>query len=393
MEERQAFNAKVAAKTQGNRYQDMAFRVNRNDALSRYHSAFDTAAKFLYLAARAYDYETNLSHDDPASAVGLLTDIVRQRTLGQFLDGQPVAGRGGLADIAARLAVNFSVLKTQMGLNNPQSEAGRFSLRSELFRIKRGETPDEQARQDAIWRETLENAREDNLWSLPEFRKYCRPFAAQGAEPEPGLVIDFTSNVVAGKNFFGHPLSGGHHAYDASNYATKVRSVGLWFENYDSASLSLTPRAYLVPVGMDVMLVPDSTDLDTREWTVLDQKIPVPLPLGRSNLTDADWIPAVNGVDGSMIEVRRYSSFRAYHDSGYWDESQMTFDSRLVGRSVWNTRWLLIIPGQSFLADPDEGLDAFIHGKPVPGDETGGRDGNGVKDIKLYFQTYAISGN
>jgi len=59
----------------------------------------------------------------------------------------------------------------------------------------------------------------------------------------------------------------------------------------------------------------------------------------------------------------------------------MTFDSRLVGRSVWNTRWLLIIPGQNLLYDPDEGIETFIHGAPIPGSDE--RTGNGVTDIKL----------
>jgi hypothetical protein len=70
----------------------------------------------------------------------------------------------------------------------------------------------------------------------------------------------------------------------------------------------------------------------------------------------------------------------------------MTFDSRLVGRSVWNTRWLLIIPGRSLLADPDEGLERFIHGPEVIGGN-GDRTENGISDIKLFFHTYAYSGN
>jgi hypothetical protein len=70
----------------------------------------------------------------------------------------------------------------------------------------------------------------------------------------------------------------------------------------------------------------------------------------------------------------------------------MTFDSRLVGRSVWNTRWLLIIPGQALLYDPDEGLDTFIDGPEVIGG-LGERTGYGISDIKLFFHTYAYSGN
>ena len=394
MEERKAFNAKIAAKTQGKRYMDMAFRMNLNGALSKYRSMFDLASRYSYLAAKAYDYETNLSDRDPASAKPLLTDIVKKRTLGQYQDGQYVVGRGGLGDILVRMKANFDSLKGQMGFNNPQTETGRFSLRHELFRIKEGEngvsaidekemTPEEienkykRIKNDYDWRSMLKKCRVDDLWAVPEFRKFCRPFTDEAAGKQPGLVIEFTSNVIFGKNFFGHPLGGGDHAYDPTNFATKVRSVGLWFDGYDNSQLSETPRAYLIPAGMDVMLVPDSTDLDAREWTVVDQRLPVPMPVGDSDLNSPDWIPSLDGLDGSMVEIRRYSSFRAYHDSGYFNANEMSHDSRLIGRSVWNSHWVLIIPGGTFHYDTDFGLETFI---------------NTVTDIKLFFQTYAISG-
>ena len=82
MEERTAFNKRVAAQTQQNRYQDMTFRVSRNAALEKYRSAFDLAARYAYLAGTAYDYDTNLGWDDAGSPAEILTDIVRQRTIG-----------------------------------------------------------------------------------------------------------------------------------------------------------------------------------------------------------------------------------------------------------------------------------------------------------------------
>ena len=57
--------------------------------------------------------------------------------------------------------------------------------------------------------------------------------------------------------------------------------------------------------------------------------------------------------------------------------SQYT-NSRLIGRSVWNSQWKIVIPGTSLLNDPNDGLDRFIRT---------------VKDVKLYFQTYSYSGN
>ncbi|MGJ8649123.1 MAG: hypothetical protein ACSHX4_02075 [Opitutaceae bacterium] len=379
LDEREAYNKRVAELVQRNRYQDMTFRVSRNAALQRYHEAFDLAARYTYLAAKAYDYETNLHPDDAGSAQGILSNIVGARGLGHFEIGFekiPFTGKGGLSEELAKLKANFDVLKGQLGLNNPQTETGRFSLRQELYRISAESTSDQ------AWSDTLEDAKVDNLWDLPEFRRYCRPFAAYDPDsPEPGIVIEFPSEIMSGRNFFGRSLAGGDNAYDPTNFSTKVLSVGAWFEGYLSSAtatdLSETPRIYLVPVGSDRMMYPSDTDLGVRTWDVLDQKIPVPYPILQANLDDNAWRPidTLGGTDG---EIRKFSSFRAYHDSGFFDESEMTFDSRLVGRSVWNTRWLLIIPGATLNADSEDGLQTFI---------------DNISDIKLFFQTYGFSGN
>lgn len=389
LEERELHNKKSAGATQQNRYQDFTFRVARNDALAKYRAAFDLAARYVYLAAKAYDYETNLDPNDPGSARQILTQIIHARTLGAMDNGGPRLGSGGLADALATLKINFESVRSQMGLNNPQGESGQFSLRHELFRMKGAD--------GAAWRRELEKLRVADLWQVPEFRRFCRPFAPQSAGAQPGLVIPFTSQVIFGKNFFGWPLGPGDSAYDPTLYATKVRSVGVWFDGYAGEGLSTTPRVYLVPAGLDIMYVPNSAEFATREWNIVDQKIPVPLPVSQAGLRDPSWIPVRDSLNGTLSEIRRYSSFRAYHNSGF-TQDQMSFDSRLVGRSVWNTRWLLIIPGGTFLADQTEGLDTFIHGlKSAAGTATDSRgnrrDGNGVQDIKLSFQTYAISGN
>jgi hypothetical protein len=60
----------------------------------------------------------------------------------------------------------------------------------------------------------------------------------------------------------------------------------------------------------------------------------------------------------------------------------------LIGRSVWNTRWLLVIPGVNLLGDPDEGVNSFIYGKKL----ADGTRAGGVTDIRLFLRTYAYSG-
>lgn len=53
-------------------------------------------------------------------------------------------------------------------------------------------------------------------------------------------------------------------------------------------------------------------------------------------------------------------------------------NNRLVGRSVWNSQWKLVIPGRTLLNNPKEGLERFIRT---------------VTDIKLNFTTYSYAGN
>ena len=374
--DRELFRKRTAAVIQDYRYQDMGFRVFRNDAVEKYRATFDLAARYASLAARAYDYETNLLGSDPDSGQRFLTDIVKQRSPGVIMGGVPVAGRRGLADPLARLSRNFQVYKGQLGFNNPQIETNRFSLRNELFRIASSST--------SAWQNTLGSYTQDDLWEYPNFKRYCRPFAPESMGPQPGIVIPFSTQVVFGHNYFGWPLGGGDSAYDPSNFATKVRSVGVWFEGYDTANLSSTPRVYLVLVGADVLRSPSGDGFLARQWHVVDQKLPVPFPITESEAAEEDWIPIHDTLSEDFGGIRRFSSFRAYPEiasSTREDEiiaAETTWDSRLIGRSVWNTRWLLIIPGGTLHNDPTAGLDGFI---------------GTVDDIKLFFHTYAYSGN
>jgi hypothetical protein len=384
MERLTAFRKNGAAAVQEYRYQDMAFRIFRNDALQKYRASFDLAARYAYLAASAYDYETNLLGSDSQAGQEFLTEIVRERSLGQVLDGVPQPGSPGLASKLAELRLNFDVLKGQMGFNNPQVETNRFSLRTELFRIPEGPEG------DAEWRATLQERYVEDLWALPEFKRFARPFAPQSAGPQPALVIEFPTNVSFGLNFFGWELGPGDSSYDSSQFATRIRSVGTWFADYADLPLADDPRVYLIPVGADVLRAPDPFDFRTREWQIVEQVMPVPFPISSQDLERFDWAPSET-LSGSPTDIRRYGRYRAYHLTEPFDDGQVISDSRLVGRSVWNTKWLLIIPGGTFLNDPAEGLDTFIEGTPIAGGG-GERDGQGVSDIQIFFKTYAYGG-
>ena len=393
------FRKSTAAEVTEHRYEDMTFRIFRNDAIQKYRASFDVAARYVYLAANAYDYDINFLRTDQRAGARFLTEIVRQRNLGQLLDGEPSVGQPGLCDMLGRMVANWEVIKPQFGVLTPQISDTRFSLREELFRIRGhidpdlgpdglANTPDEIAavaeaeasnvESDASWQAALTSARVVNLWDVPEFRRYCRPFAPEILGPQPGLVIRFPTTITFGQNFFGWPLAGGDSAYDPTQFSTKIARAGVWFSGSDGSMVSQTPRIYLVPVGMDIQRAPTGDTLATREWRIIDQVVPPPFPIGANDLDSSGWIPMNDSLGGNFAQIRRYGSFSAKHDDGIYSEDDLTNDTRLIGRSAWNTEWLMIIPGGTLLADPNEGLQTFI---------------DTVNDIKIYFQTYSYSGN
>jgi hypothetical protein len=432
IEERARFRRGAAASTQDFRHKDMAFRIFRNDAIQKYRAQFDLAARMVYLAAKAYDYETNLLGTDSNSGQAFLSQIVRARSIGRLgAEGAPLvataSGDPGLADGMARMKLNWDlVIKSQLGFNNPQTEGSRFSLREELFR----------ASSEATWQEALARPYGNgnasgvvrNVLELPAFRRYAVPFAGSTLAQEPAIVIRFGTNVNFGQNFFvsldsgnlsgPRLLGGGDSAYSSASFATKIRGSGIWFANYNNLSgsgMSNTPILYLFPTGTDMLRSPTGDRTKVRSFKILDQAIPIPFPLSGSSLASAQWSPTLNSLSDSFITIRRFAPFRAYHDSGDpeagFDPEELNVTSRLIGRSVWNSEWYLIIPAGTLHSDRYEGLHRFLYGQrldpqppagttPAVGKQivrldngaTEWRDGKGVSDILLYFQTYAYEG-
>jgi hypothetical protein len=105
--------------------------------------------------------------------------------------------------------------------------------------------------------------------------------------PEPGIVLRFSTQISAGKNFFGNPLSGGDHVYDPT--CTRRRSTGRCLVGGIQRHVDdLPPPApYLVPIGSDVMSVPRQRSQRRAYLNVVDQSIPVPLPSRTAALDNA----------------------------------------------------------------------------------------------------------
>jgi hypothetical protein len=381
------FLAQTAQQVQEYRYKDMAFRIFRNDALSKFDAQFDMAALYAYLAAKAYDFETCFLPGAQGSlADNFMQQIIQTRALGLMANGLPLQGEGdgdpGLADALYSLSVSYNDLSGRLGINNQEHDTERFSLRSELFRVQ---TNQNSTVAGQLWRQILTQAVVPDMFALPEFQRYCSP--PNGAtSPCPAIVLFFGTTIKADENFFGWPLGGGDSYFNPSAYATKIWATGIWFDNYDTTHLANTPYVYLVPVGDDVFYAAgQDTGGMTRQFTVLDEALPPPPTSlsGDLSTNNPAWIP-IDGMSEPLDTLRQFDEFQAYPDSGQWTITQATSSTRLVCRSVWNTRWMLIIPSVSVGSAPNI-LQTFINGALG--------DGNGVSDIKLLFQSYAYTGH
>jgi uncharacterized delta-60 repeat protein len=201
VEDRVRFLQETAAQVQAYRYKDMAFRIFRNDALQKYRAQFDLAARYVYLAAKAYDYETGLLQTSTKAGSAFLEDIVKKRAIGTIQNGVPLPGTTGDSGLAATMAAmsqDYATIKANFGINNQISRQRLFSLRNGWFRIGNAAT------NSVIWRETLRRQVVGNIWDIPEFQRYCRPLRLKPSNGhEPGIVISFPSMIVAENNFFG----------------------------------------------------------------------------------------------------------------------------------------------------------------------------------------------
>ena len=203
-------------------------------------------------------------------------------------------------------------------------------------------------------------------------------------------------------------LAGGDHGFSPTSFATKIRSSGVAFQGYigmddptslggtltgigatsptspnlsstDPNALSATPYIYLIPAGADLMRSPPLGDSDTlRSWTVQDQAIPLPFNISGSDYsTQPAWVSAAS-LSEQPFMLRKHQAFRAVPDGTVFSSSPGFANARLIGRSVWNSQWKIVIPGNTLLNDPKKGIQIFL---------------DTVTDIKLHFESYSYSGN
>ncbi|MEN9632667.1 MAG: hypothetical protein RL077_1071 [Verrucomicrobiota bacterium] len=404
--ERQTFRLSASALVQGYRTKDLAFRAFRDEALEKYKQLYELSARYAYLAATAFDYETGLLNS-AGNTVGaaFLDKIVQARSPGVMVDGTPQFGGAstgdpGLAGALAGLNSSWSVAKSRLGFNNPDLYRSTFSLRTEKYRIVNGTAGDQ------AWREVLMAAKRDNLMDDPDAARYCLNLGLDTSAAVPGFVFEFASTITPGVNFFGKPLAGGDITYSATSFATKIRQAGVAFSGYvglvdptgtsatttaigavsptdpytayaDGLALSGTPYVYLIPAGVDSLRSPMEKSSVVRTWTVVDQAVPFPFNINQGNYASAKSWTSSNSLTENYV-LRQHQAFRAVADGAVFSTDRGFTNGRLIGRSVWNSRWKLVIPAETLLADPKKGMQVFI---------------DTVKNIKIHFETYSTAGN
>ena len=412
--EREIFRRRTAAVVQGYRTRDAAFRIFRNEKLERYKTLFDLASRYSLLAANAYDYETGLL-DTPAGR-RFKQRIINSRALGVVADGQPQfagsnTGDPGLSGALAEMKADWDVLRGRLGFNSPDAYTTTVSIRGEELRLLPG--PDG----DTEWRDFLHRNRVPNILADGDVRRHCLQVDPGNGLPVPGIIITFQTTIADGLNLFGKPLAAGDHAFSPSSFATKIFAAGAAFEGYvgmeapsangrvvalagaasaeepaswllDPTALAANPYVYLIPVGVDSMRSPPLGDASrVRTWNVQDLAIPLPFNIGASGAAQGGLTLAANTLSEPLFALRKHQAFRPVPSEEYFNtdiyyggdllRSQYT-NNRLIGRSVWNSQWKLVIPGRTLLNNPNEGLERFIRT---------------VKDIKLHYVTYSYSGN
>jgi hypothetical protein len=398
--EREGFRKRAAARIQGYRTRDLTFRSFRSEALEQYRTLYDLAARYTFLAAKSYDYDTGLLGSTAGQSV--LNAIVAARALGDLTGGVPrvttgATGDAGLAGAMAKLQSDWSVAKFRLGINNPDQNGTLFSLRRELFRIR--DDPSITS-DDTQWSQTLQQNTVPNLMADPDVANYCRNLQKPDGSAVPGIIIPFRTAVQHGQNFFGLPLADGDHSFSASNFSTKIYSVGVVLSGYVGMdpnlngstvpvvvfgstpnALSATPYMYLIPTGTDYMRSPPLGDLEQiRGWSVADQALPLPFNLGATAFSASQYVTANGSLTEQPWVLRKHQAFRAVSDPSFFYSTvpaEFT-SSRLVGRSAWNSGWKIVIPAYSLYSNEQEGLNRLAAS---------------LTDIKLFLRTYSNAGN
>ena len=137
----------------------------------------------------------------------------------------------------------------------------------------------------------------------------------------------------------------------------------------------------MIPCGSDFLRSPLGDVNDIRSWQVVDQALPLPYNLGANDFNTIQFFGANDTLSEQPWVIRKHQAFRAVSDPSLFEAGHLPLvytNRRLIGRSVWNSHWKIVIPANTLLNDEQQGLSNFAAS---------------VQDIKLFVRTYSNSGN
>ena len=394
VDERERIRRVQTDKLQDFRFRDLAFRTFRNQTLEQYGAFFDLAGRYVMLAARAFAYEYN-ERDEVANQT--------QRLYQEQLLGSELATDEGLESVIAQLdqkRQESEFLGRLQKLSLFDNGGDEFSLRKNMLGLAidpSTDTGQQQFDKNKAFRAFLETHIVQDLVDVPAFRQLASLDSDRDAGP--ALVLPF-STEVAGRTIFGQRRGTTFGA--PANFDTcsnpKLFEFAILLEGVDNPSAlgvdSPLIFAHFIPVGTSMLRVPETGDCalrTVRAWEVVDQRIPgvsavyrtgtaIDDDLGRARLATAADLNVINRFPVTQAQVRNTES--------------PIFQDDLAGWSVWNTQWLLAIPGRQFAdsSDPPELVrkkllilifDADSNGNPRSPDQN-----LGIDDIKLRIKAY-----
>lgn len=395
VDERDRIRRVQSDKLQDFRFRDMAFRTFRNQALEQFGAFFDLAARYVMLAARAFAYEYN-ERDE--------VDDQMRRLYRERLLGTETATDQGLQSIIARLdqkrqESDFSSRLQKLSLFDQGGD--EFSLRKNMLGLAidpSQDTNQQQFDKNKAFRAFLESSIVQELLDVPAFSQLASLDSDRDAGP--ALVLPF-STEVAGRTLFGKKrgtVFGAPANFDTCSNP-KLFEFAILLEGVDNpGALGVDGPlifAHFLPVGSSMLRAPEIGDCalrTVRTWGVVDQRIPGVSAAYRDAggaILDTFNIPRL-ATSADLYLINRFPVTQAQ----IRQTENPVFQDELAGWSVWNTQWLLAIPGRQF-ADPGDDpavvrrklliliFDADQNGNPRSPDQN-----LGIDDVKLRIKAY-----
>jgi hypothetical protein len=263
-----------------------------------------------------------------------------------------------------------------------------FSLRRHLFGSERIGPAS-----DLRFRTTLESRIVERVEDEPFVRDYLKLSSAR--DFGPAIVLPFATELD-GRNVFGEgpdePF--GNTALPLSRNL-KIRTFGVRFEGVEESLASDEFGAvtvFLVPTGESILRentnAPTIEEEALRYFPTVDVFLPAPrlIALGDASASGFNpWVASAGSNGDYLSEIKRYVESTAQIELG----QEVFHNSTLAGRALWNTGWLLIIPGSQWTGSSDPSdirrkLLELIHGR-----DADASDPRGITDIRWIVRLYA----